>query len=101
MIYEGLLKVEKLVKRGYSEKFGKSIHLCRTSPVRSFLLATTGSNAGVVSPQTTSLKSRGVGLLRKLKMSAELLIAVVALLSWLAVGVVMFDFVEYKTVPGR
>lgn len=34
-------------------------------------------------------------------MSAELLIALAALLSWLVVGVVMFDFVEYKAVPGR
>lgn len=67
----------------------------------SSLLAATGSNAVVAPPQTTSLKSRGLGLLRKLKMSAELLIALVALLSWLAVGVVMFNFVEYKTVPGR
>lgn len=33
-------------------------------------------------------------------MSAELLIALAALLSWVVVGVVMFDFVEYKTVPG-
>lgn len=33
-------------------------------------------------------------------MSAELLIAVAALLSWVVVGVVMFDFVEYKAVPG-
>lgn len=65
------------------------------------LLAATGSNGVVAPPQTTSLKSRGLGLLRKLKMSAELLIAIVALLSWLAVGVVMFDFVEYKAVPGR
>lgn len=33
-------------------------------------------------------------------MSAELLIALAALLSWVVVGVVMFDFVEYKAVPG-
>lgn len=33
-------------------------------------------------------------------MSAELLIAVAALLFWAVVGVVMFNFVEYKTVPG-
>lgn len=75
--------------------------MCRTSPIHSSLLAATGSNGVVAPPQTTSFKSRGLGLLGKLKMSAELLIAVVALLSWLAVGVVMFDFVEYKTVPGR
>lgn len=33
-------------------------------------------------------------------MSAELLIAIAALLSWGVVGVVMFNFVEYKAVPG-
>eukprot|EP00066_Takifugu_rubripes_P028619 XP_011617885.1 PREDICTED: uncharacterized protein LOC101078822 [Takifugu rubripes] len=32
-------------------------------------------------------------------MSAELLIAIAALLSWAVVGVVMFNFVEYKAVP--
>lgn len=64
------------------------------------LPAPTGSNGVVAAPQAASLRSRGLGLLRKLKMSAELLIAVVALLSWLAVGVVMFDFVEYKAIPG-
>ncbi|XP_053290784.1 uncharacterized protein LOC128451043 [Pleuronectes platessa] len=61
----------------------------------------TGSSgsSGAAAPQTSSLKSKGVGLLRKVKVSVELLIALAALLSWAAVGVVMFDFVEYKTVP--
>lgn len=49
----------------------------------------------------SSLRSKGLGLLRKLKMSVELLFALAALLSWGVVGVVMFDFVEYKAVPGR
>lgn len=61
--------------------------------------AATGSN-GVAAAQTSSLRSKGLGLLGKLKMSAELLIALAALLSWVVVGVVMFDFVEYKAVPG-
>lgn len=34
-------------------------------------------------------------------MSVELLVALAALLSWVVVGVVMFDFVEYKAVPGK
>ncbi|XP_036006752.1 uncharacterized protein LOC105939031 [Fundulus heteroclitus] len=49
--------------------------------------------------QTSSLKSKGLELVRKVKVSVELLIALAALLSWMVVGVVMFDFVEYKTVP--
>ncbi|XP_049917300.1 uncharacterized protein LOC126400552 isoform X3 [Epinephelus moara] len=57
-----------------------------------------GSNAAAAA-QPSSLKSAGLGFLRKLKVSAELLIALAALLSWLVVGVVMFDFVEYKAVP--
>lgn len=61
--------------------------------------AGTGSN-GAAAPQVSSLRSQSLGLLGKLKMSAELLIALAALLSWVVVGVVMFDFVEYKTVPG-
>nr|XP_019953442.1 PREDICTED: uncharacterized protein LOC109636263 [Paralichthys olivaceus] len=56
-------------------------------------------SGGAVAPQTNSLKSKGLGLLRKVKVSVELLIALAALLSWVVVGVVMFDFVEYKTVP--
>lgn len=60
-----------------------------------------GGSNGAGAPQTSSLKSKGLGLLGKLKMSAELLIALAALLSWVVVGVVMFDFVEYKAVPGR
>lgn len=62
--------------------------------------AATGSNGVAAPPQANSLRSKGWGLLGKLKMSAELLIALAALLSWVVVGVVMFDFVEYKTVPG-
>ncbi|KAM6968653.1 uncharacterized protein LKV04_017516 [Tautogolabrus adspersus] len=58
--------------------------------------AASGTNGAA---QTSSLRSTGFGLLGKLKMSAELLIALAALLSWLVVGVVMFDFVEYKAVP--
>lgn len=50
--------------------------------------------------QKSSPGSKGQGLLAKLKVSAELLIAIAALLSWAVVGVVMFNFVEYKTVPG-
>ncbi|GLD69358.1 adapter protein CIKS-like protein [Lates japonicus] len=50
-------------------------------------------------PQTSSLKSKGLGLLRKVKVSVELLFGLAALLSWVVVGVVMFDFVEYKAVP--
>lgn len=57
--------------------------------------------AGEAAPQPSSLPSKGGGLLGKLKMSAELLITLAALLSWAVVGVVMFDFVEYKSVPGR
>lgn len=59
-----------------------------------------GSNAAAA-PQTSSLKSKGLGLLNKLRVSVELLIALAALLSWVVVGVVMFDFVEYKAVPGK
>lgn len=51
--------------------------------------------------QTSSLRAKALELLRKLKMSMELLIALAALLSWVVVGVVMFDFVEYKAVPGK
>uniref|UniRef100_A0A8C6VV64 Triadin n=1 Tax=Nothobranchius furzeri TaxID=105023 RepID=A0A8C6VV64_NOTFU len=51
--------------------------------------------------QTTSLKSKALEFLRRLKMSVELVIALAALLSWVVVGVVMFDFVEYKAVPGE
>ncbi|KAI3367181.1 hypothetical protein L3Q82_008240 [Scortum barcoo] len=54
---------------------------------------------GAAAPQTGSIRSKGLGLLGKLKMSAELLIALAALLSWAVVGVVIFDFVEYKAVP--
>lgn len=42
-----------------------------------------------------------MAFLGKLKMSVELLVALAALLSWVVVGVVMFDFVEYKAVPGK
>lgn len=63
--------------------------------------AATGSSDGAAAPQTSSLRSKGLGLLNKVKMSVELLIALAALLSWLVVGVVMFDFVEYKAVPGK
>lgn len=63
--------------------------------------AATGSSDGAALPQTSSLRSKGLGLLNKVKMSVELLIALAALLSWLVVGVVMFDFVEYKAVPGK
>lgn len=50
--------------------------------------------------QQSSVRSAGQGLLAKLKVSAELLIAIAALLSWVVVGVVMFNFVEYKPLPG-
>lgn len=63
--------------------------------------AATGSSDGAAAPQTSSLRSKGLGLLNKVKMSVELLIALAALLSWLVVGVVMFDFVEYKAVPSK
>ncbi|XP_007577238.1 uncharacterized protein LOC103155475 [Poecilia formosa] len=49
--------------------------------------------------QTSSFKSKALELVRKVKVSVELLIALAALLSWVVVGVVMFDFVEYKAVP--
>ncbi|MEQ2241490.1 hypothetical protein ILYODFUR_025838, partial [Ilyodon furcidens] len=49
--------------------------------------------------QPSSLRLKGLELLRKVKVSVELLIALAALLSWMVVGVVMFDFVEYKAVP--
>lgn len=59
-----------------------------------------GSNG---SPRSASpaptLRSRVVGLVQTLRLSVELLLALAALLSWITVGVVMFDFVEYKTVP--
>lgn len=58
-------------------------------------------STGAAAPQTTSLKSKAVGLLNKLRVSVELLVALTALLSWLVVGVVMFDFVEHKAVPGE
>lgn len=73
-------------------------HLADTSAAPS--PSADGSN-GAAAPQTTSLKSKGLGLLRKVKVSVELLIALAALLSWVVVGVVMFDFVEYKAVPGK
>lgn len=60
-----------------------------------------GGPSGAAEPQTSSLKSKGLGLLRKVKVSVELLFALAALLSWVVVGVVMFDFVEYKAVPGK
>lgn len=68
--------------------------------VFSLLPSAATSPNGVAAAQTSSLRSKGLGLLGKLKMSAELLIALAALLSWVVVGVVMFDFVEYKAVPG-
>ncbi|KAF7661276.1 hypothetical protein LDENG_00265520 [Lucifuga dentata] len=57
------------------------------------------SGSGGAAAASSSLKSKGMELLRKLRVSVELLIALAALLSWLVVGVVMFDFVEYKAVP--
>uniref|UniRef100_A0A3Q1EGN1 Triadin n=1 Tax=Acanthochromis polyacanthus TaxID=80966 RepID=A0A3Q1EGN1_9TELE len=62
--------------------------------------AASGSN-GAAAPQPGFLRSGALSLLNKLKVSVELLIALAALLSWVVVGVVMFDFVEYKAVPGR
>lgn len=62
--------------------------------------ATSAANGSSGTAQTSSLKSRALGLLGTIRVSVELLVALAALLSWLVVGVVMFDFVEYKTVPG-
>lgn len=75
-------------------------YLLSASLVFSLLPSAARSN-GAAAGQTSSLRSKGLGILGKLKMSAELLIALAALLSWVVVGVVMFDFVEYKAVPGR
>lgn len=50
--------------------------------------------------QKKAVGSKGQGLLAKLKVSVELLIAIAALLFWAVVGVVLFNFVEYKAVPG-
>lgn len=63
--------------------------------------ASSAASGSSGAPQTGSPRPKGLGLLGKLKVSVELLVALAALLSWLVVGVVMFDFVEYKAVPGR
>lgn len=60
----------------------------------------TGSPAAATAAACGSVKSKAVMVLNKLRVSVELLIALAALLCWLTVGVVMFDFVEYKAVPG-
>ena len=57
--------------------------------------------AGAVAPPAASVRPRGLGLLGTLRVSVELVVALVALISWGVVGVVMFDFVEHQAVPGE
>ncbi|XP_051942685.1 uncharacterized protein LOC127615155 [Hippocampus zosterae] len=59
----------------------------------------TGPPAAATAAACGSVKSKAVMVLNKLRVSVELLVALAALLCWLTVGVVMFDFVEYKAVP--
>ena len=57
--------------------------------------------AGAVAPPAASVRPHGLGLLGRLRVSVELVVALVALISWGVVGVVMFDFVEHQAVPGE